>query len=201
MATVAQQLGPEDHGREMSYQEFMEGDYQHGYRYEIIRGKLDVSPLPNAPEDFLEKWLLGKLFVYAQTHPQVIRYLTDKARVFVPSEEEPTVPEPDIAAYKRVPRTRSVAEWRWEDMSPMLVVEVLSANDARKDLDRNVELYLLVPSIKEYWIVDGRADPERPILRVYRRHGDRWRNQTLRAGATYTTRLLPGFSLTLDPHR
>ena len=55
----------------------------------------------------------------------------------------------------------------WEDVSPILVAEVLYASDPYKDLVRNVELYLRVPSIREYWILDGRdfrrrTDPDRP---------------------------------------
>ena len=66
---------------------------------------------------------------------------------------------------------------------------------------RNVELYLRVPSIREYWIFDPRQDPDRPTLRVYRRRGSRWQRPVdVAPGETYTTPLLPGFALLLDPH-
>jgi Uma2 family endonuclease len=88
----------------------------------------------------------------------------------------------------------------WRDVSPLLVAEVVSPDNAEKDLVRNVELYLAVPSIKEYWILDPRDDPDRPTLRVYRRRGARWQKPIdLAFGDTYTTRLLPGFTLTVNP--
>jgi Uma2 family endonuclease len=201
MATVVKQLGPEDHGLPMSYDEYMKGDYKGGYQYELIRGKLYVSPLPNFPNHSLEVWLFMKLLSYAQANPRVINYVSPKGRVFVPGEEQCTVPEPDVLAYKNFPLRRPLAQRRWQDVSPVLVAEILSADDPDKDLVRNVELYLLVPSIKEYWIIDGRANPDRPTMIAHRRYRGQWRVQNMAAGETYSTRMLPGFSLVLDPHR
>ena len=63
-----------------------------------------------------------------------------------------------------------------------------------------MELYLQVPTIREYWIIDGRDDPDRPVMLVYRRRGSRWQNVIrVEAGETYETRLLPDFRLLLDP--
>jgi hypothetical protein len=36
-------------------------------------------------------------------------------------------------------------------------------------------------------------------MRVHRRYGERWKVIDLAYGDTYTTRLLPGFTLTIDP--
>jgi hypothetical protein len=60
-------------------------------------------------------------------------------------------------------------------------------------------LHQQVPSIKEYWRLDGRDDPERPSLRVHRQFGGRWRVIDLGAGERYTTRLLPGVELIVNP--
>lgn len=90
---------------------------------------------------------------------------------------------------------------RWQDVSPILVVEVLSEDDAFKDLIRNVELYLQVPSIKEYWLIDNREDPNRPAMRVYRRHGRRWRIIEVAFNERYTTKLLAEFELVMNPRR
>jgi Uma2 family endonuclease len=67
-----------------------------------------------------------------------------------------------------------------------------------EDLVRNRRLYLQVPSIREYWIVDPRQDADQPSLTVYRRRGTRWQRplQVLPGGA-YTTPLLPGVVLAL----
>jgi Uma2 family endonuclease len=198
MVTVLK-FGPTDHGRPLSLDEFKTGEYQEGYRYELIDGKLYVSPAPNQPENFIAEWLSDKLKAFAKKQPQAINYVTTRARVFVPDREDVTTPEPDAAAYKNYPLHLPIREIQWEDVSPILVVEVLSSEDPDKDLERNVELYFLVPSIKEYWVLDTRVDPEQPTMRVHRRHGRRWRILDLAAGDTYTTKLLPGFEVVLDP--
>jgi Uma2 family endonuclease len=200
MATVLK-LGPADHGRPMSYDDFMAGDYALGYKYEIIDGKLHVSPLPNLPENRVEEWLYFKIKLFAKDHPGVINYATNKARVFVHARPEATVPEPDVAAFRDFPPDRPIRGVHWEEVSPILVAEVMSSENVHKDLVRNVELYLQVPSIKEYWLIDAREDPDQPTLTVRRRYGGKWRTSEVAAGETYATRLLPGFELLLDPHQ
>ena len=69
----------------------------------------------------------------------------------------------------------------------MLVVEVVSS-DREKDLVRNVALYLAVPSIREYWVIDPRPSADRPTLLVYRRRGARWQQRiTVPFGGEYLT--------------
>jgi Uma2 family endonuclease len=197
MATVAK-IGPADHGRPMTEEEFYGGDYEEGYRYEIIDGRLCVSPYPNLPEDWVAEWLHFQLKSYAHAHPRVLKHVSKGGRVFVPGRRLATVPEPDIAAYRRFPLRLRVRDMRWQDVSPVLVVEVLSADDPAKDLVRNVALYLEVPSIKEYWVLDARRDADRPGMTAYRRRGQAWRATDVPPGGRYTTRLLPGFELVLN---
>jgi Uma2 family endonuclease len=193
-------LTPADHGRPLSLEEFQTADDQEGYRYELIRGMLEVSPAPNLPHERLLDWLRDALKAYAKQHPEVINEVFGPARVFVPGiEEGVTAPEPNLAAYHDFPHDLPEEEGNWQDVDPVLVVEVLSADSANKDLARNVGLYLRVPSIREYWIVDPRQSYRRPDLLVYRRRGQRWQNVIrVEAGGVYTTRLLPDFSLVLD---
>jgi Uma2 family endonuclease len=198
MATVLK-LGPADHGRPMTHEDFEAADYEEGFGYELIDGKLYVSPKPNAPRGRVQNWILMKLALYSVEHPEVINYVHSEARVFVPGRTEETVPEPDVAVYRNYPLDRDIEEVQWEDVSPILVVEVVSPDDPDKDLVRNVELYFQVPTIKEYWALDARKNAGRPSMRVHRRYGKRWQLIDLAYGETYTTRLLPGFALTIDP--
>jgi Uma2 family endonuclease len=103
-----------------------------------------------------------------------------------------------LAAYRDFPPDDDV-EPDWRDVNPILVVEILSPDSAAKDLDRNLDVYLQVPSIREYWIIDPRIDSRRPSMIVYRRRGQRWQRPIhVEAGGTYDTKLLPGFTLVLD---
>ena len=56
--------------------------------------------------------------------------------------------------------------------------------------------------MREYWIFDPRDRDGSSHLRVYRKRGSRsWQPPIdVPFGATYTTRLLPGFSLVVDPN-
>src|SRR5262249_24387259 len=120
--------------------------------------------------------------------------------VFVPEMDETTAPEPELAGYHDFPLHLPIRLRRWQDVSPILVAEVVSEEDPDKDLIRNVELYEDVRSIREYWIFDPRADADHPTLRIYRRRGARWQRPIdIASGETYTTRFLPGFALVVDP--
>jgi Uma2 family endonuclease len=195
-------LTPQDQGRALSLAEFESADAQEGYRYELIDGKLEVSPLPNLPHDFIKEWLGNALRDYVRRRPDVINHTQAPARVFVPDRPGVTAPEPDLAAYRDFPLDVPVEELRWQDVSPLLVVEILSEDTAAKDLERNYELYLQVPTIREYWIIDPRASASRPTLTVHRRRGGRWQRPIeVTAGGQYTTRLLPGFTLLVNPRQ
>jgi Uma2 family endonuclease len=201
MKTV-EKIGPADHDRPMTLEEFHAASTTEGYQYELIDGSLYVSPLPNLPQGLIEAWILTVLSRYSWARPDVINFVYGKARVYVPGRPGVTNPEPDVTAYRDFPLDVPFGDLSWQDVSPILVVEVLSLDDPKKDLERNVELYLQVPSIKEYWVLDSRPEgADRPHLRVYRRWRRQWRQLQYAPGATYTTRLLPDFALVVDPHR
>lgn len=199
MSTVQLRLGPADHGRPVDFDDYEAAEYEPGHKYEIIDGRLYVAPEPNFAEHTLERWLDRKLSRYAEDHPEVINYVAVKSRVFVHSRKKATVPEPDISAYHGLDLTQDLRDIHWRDLGPVLVCEVLVEGDEYKDLERNLDLYLDVPSVREYWVLDGRADPNAPSLIQHRRYGGRWVIRTHAAGSTFGTKLLPGFALVLDP--
>jgi Uma2 family endonuclease len=193
-------FGPADHGRRVPYDAFMTAEYEPGYTYEIIDGRLYVAPQPNFPEHRLERWIDRKLSGYAEDRPDVINFVATKGPIFVPGRPAPTVPEPDVAAFRDVPLDTDLEDIQWEDLTPVLAVEVLVKADPEKDLVRNVELYLQVPSIREYWVIDARRSTRRPTLIVFRRRGPTWlKPREIAFGGTSTTPLLPGFRLVVDP--
>ena len=49
MATSRPGLGPADHGRTMTLEEFRDAEEEPGYRYELARGVLEVTEVPNDP--------------------------------------------------------------------------------------------------------------------------------------------------------
>lgn len=193
-------LTPADAGRPLSLEEFETAATQEGYRYELIQGRLVVSPAANLPHEDVVEWIVETLRAYARAHPEVINRAKAPARVFIPDADDETAPEPDVACYHDYPSRHPIGQRHWRNLSPILVVEVLSEDNADKDRERNVELYLRVPSVREYWILDPLNDPDRPTLTVYRRRGRRWQRPIeVPSGGTYETRLLPGLVLVVDP--
>lgn len=200
-ATAKRTFAPADHGRRVSADDLDTANYAPGFNYEIIDGRLYVSPQPNPTEHILERWLRRKLERYSDGHPEVIDFVAVKGRVFLPATKRLTVPEPDIAAYKDFPQDLESEDLSWEVVSPVLVCEVLVDGSIEKDLGRNPSLYLAVRSIKEYWVLDGTVAPRAPTLIRHVRRGKRWEVETISSGALLTTKLLPGFELVIDPRR
>jgi Uma2 family endonuclease len=198
--TTILKLGPPDHGRAVTPEEVRTAQRKLGYRYEIIDGKLYVTPVPNLPHDRILRWILDTVNSYSSKHPDMFNYVTTNGKVTVSDRPGLTEPEPDLIAFQDFPLASPMADVRWEDLTPVLVVEILSQDDPEKDLERNVELYEEIPSIREYWIFDPRTDPDHPTLFVYRRRGQRWQKPILVSfGETYSTRWLPEFSLHVAP--
>ncbi len=191
MATIVR-LGPTDHGRPMTFDEFIAGNYEEGHRYELIEGGLYVTPMPNYSHDWVEQHVFRQLWQYSESHPRIINRVTNKARVFLPRIGTVSAPEPDIAAYHNLPQGPIVD---WQQVSPILVVEIMGGGDDEKDLVRNVDLYLCVPTIQEYWIIDIRRDASQPGLIVHRRQDTGWQVFHFESSYVYTTTLLPAFEL------
>lgn len=201
MATVQMKLGPADHDRPLTLDDFESAEFEPGFKYEIIDGRLYVSPEANFAENVLETWLYRALLFYSHYHPDAINHVAMKSRVFVHKRRKATVPEPDIAGYRGLDLSRPLRDIHWRDLEPLLVAEVLVEGDARKDLERNPALYHAVPSIQEYWVLDGRDEPDEPTLIQHRRYGRRWVVRRFPYGSTFTTKLLPGFTLLIDPRK
>jgi hypothetical protein len=122
-------LGPSDHGRPIRPEEFATARAREGYEYELIDGRVYVSRFPEMGLVFLGEWLLDAFFFYRESHPGVIRYLSRKARVFVPGRPGVTSPSPDVTVYTDFPTDRPIRELNWEDVSPSIVAEVIADDD------------------------------------------------------------------------
>jgi Uma2 family endonuclease len=196
-AHLALRIGPRDHGRELTDDEFCAADFEEGYRYELIDGSLYVSPKPNFPHDVLVQFIGETLVLYKAQHREVVKRLSFNARVFVPGHTKTTSPEPDFAIYKDAPPGRRGS---WREISPVIVVEVIS-DEPGKDYDRNPELYRQVPSILEYWLFDKVEDDDGPVLKVFHRTsgGQNWKIDDYGCEAIYSTAILPGLTLPVTP--
>ena len=79
MSTILR-LGRADHGRPLTLEEFTAGEYEPGYKYELIDGKLEVSPAANFPEIAVQLWLYGQVNLYARANPELVKFVTAISR-------------------------------------------------------------------------------------------------------------------------
>lgn len=198
MATVLT-LGPADHGKPMALETFEKAHYREGYEYELVDGKVYVAAKPEVAQAVMEGWLFWALNRYSEQHPEVINFVWSKVVLYIDNRPGATCLQPDMTACRDVPLHLPPDQVHWRDLIPVVTAEVVAPDDPAKALIRNVELYLGVPTIQEYWVIDNLRNAEQPEMIVFRRHGSRWETSNVRFGETYTTRLLPGFELPITP--
>lgn len=194
-------IGPKDAGLPFTWEEYKSADYEPGFRYELIDGRLVVAAMPKPKHAGILSWIYDELFGYGRRHRHVFDFISPSSEVVVHLRAAVTAPQPDISVYRDFPHARlDDDDFDWDQVSPIIVVEVVSPDSSDKDFFRNVTLYELVASIREYWIVNPRDGINKRRVHVYRRRGEKWLKPiVLNMGETYTTKLLPGFRLRLEP--
>src|SRR4051794_36233307 len=98
MATIATRIGPADHGRVMTLEEFRDAEEEEGYRYELARGVLEVTEVPDDSHGQIVCNLYRALATFQQAHPGVIRRYggAGEFRLWLPGMN--SVRNPDVAA-------------------------------------------------------------------------------------------------------
>jgi Uma2 family endonuclease len=186
MASIATppRIGPADHGRPMTLEEFREAEEEPGYRYELARGVLEVTEVPNDPHGLIVFNLYQLLALYYQAHPDVIfRYGgAGEFRLWLPGMISGR--NPDVAVVLRgTPKDKRGRR------PPALAIEVVSEGGETRDYETKRQEYL-VYGLREYWIVD-------PLLRrvtVLYREGDIWAERVFQGDQTIESLVLPGFA-------
>lgn len=190
VATIA--VGPEDHGRRMPFADFQKAEPATGHVYELARGVVEVTDIPNRTHAQVVNEIKRQLAAYWTEHPEVITFLSagSESKIEMPGLESER--HPDLSIYL-TPMPDD--EYPWDKWLPAIVVEVVSpgAEAHRRDYQIKRDEYLAA-GIQEYWIVD----PQERRMLALTRHGDRWREHRLAADAAHRTSLLPGLSLRLS---
>src|SRR5262249_7526515 len=143
-------IGPADHGRTMTLEEFMEAEVEEGYRYELARGVLEVSEVPDDPHGVIVWIILQLIARYAQEHPGVIYRAGggSEFRLWLPGMISGR--NPDVA----VTRLNTPKDLRGR-RPPAMAFEVVSEGSRARERDYAVKrTEYLAYGLREYWIVD-----------------------------------------------
>jgi Uma2 family endonuclease len=190
MATVSTPLriGPADHGRTITLQEFLEAEEEDGYRYELARGVLEVTEVSNDPHGAVVSNLYVAVARYRLDHPGYIyRYGGGhEFRFWLPGLVSGR--NPDLAVVLRyAPKDRRGRRL------PALAAEVVSRSSIYRDYVTKREEYLAY-GLLEYWIVN----PIERKVTVLTRDGDVWAEQVVRDDQVIPSLVLPGLLTTVN---
>ncbi len=187
MATVAIRIGPADNGRPMTIEEFLEAEEEPGYRYELARGVLEVTEVPNDPHGHVVCNLYDVASNYRRSHPGVIfRYGGgDVFRLWMPGMVSGR--NPDLAIVVR----GAIRDQRGR-FKPTLVAEVVSKGSVDRDHRIKREEYLAF-GLQEYWIIDFLARKMTLLVR----NGDVWVERPCVEDQPIPSLVLPGLASTV----
>jgi Uma2 family endonuclease len=194
MATTRIHIGPADHGRRMTLEEFHEAEEQPGYLYELARGVVNVVEVPGDTHGQVIDNLHECLSRYRREHPGLILRFGHGSDIRLLIAARDSDRHPDLAVvFRGVPPDPEGRQ------RPSLAIEVVSpgAEARRRDYVEKRDEYLQL-GIREYWIVD----PERRQLTVLARQGDEknpaWTEQVFEGNDRIASVLLPGFDGTVS---
>ncbi len=196
-AEIKTHLGAEDNLRRVSLSDYEGAEFEEGLRYELIGGVLHVSPSPGPNhQDLLAAVFKLLAFQVDADNRPVFQHVAFEPRLFVQeSEEDATVPQPDLAAYLEYP-PKPVRDYR--GLMPVLVVEIVSPGGKHKDYVRNVEIYART-AILEYWVIDPTRNAARPSMAVFRRNSpdEEFSRTDIASGRVYECERWPGLRVDL----
>jgi Uma2 family endonuclease len=189
MATADKtRLGPADHGRTMTLDEFRDAEEGPGYRYELGRGVLEVTEVPDDPHGQIVSNLYMALSRYADANPGKIRRIGggNEFRLWLPSMISGRNPDVAVVLHgtPKNPRGRR---------PPALAVEVVSEGSEERDYKAKREEYLAY-GLLEYWIVD----PMATTVTVLLRDGSAWVERVYRDGEKVESLVLPRLALPVE---
>ncbi len=192
MQQTAVIVGPQDHGRRMSLDDFEHAEVVPGYHYELGRGVIVVSEVPD-PEHAARVYAALRQFVlYEASHPGRVREVHRGADCKLFIRDSDSERHPDVAVYVTPPPSRTSTAWH--SWVPAVVVEIVSPDSADRDYCEKREDYLAF-GVGEYWIID----PARGEMLVLRRVAERWVERTVRPPETYAPPTLPGLEFSIAP--
>ena len=156
-----------------------------GAPYQLIQGRLVMSPAPGIYHQIIVKNLMYAFEAFLRSNPSG---MVLSAPVDVRLSEE-NVFQPDLVYIKR--DRLSIVEHHLVRGAPDLVIEVLSPATASYDVNQKKQVYA-AHGVDEYWIID----PNDRSVTVHRRLDDAYREVVVQTGeGTIRSEVVPKCSI------
>jgi Uma2 family endonuclease len=179
-------LGPADHGRRLSLDEYNSAEFEGEGLYELSRGALEVVQVPDEfPHGMIVHHLNMMLHEHHRTHPGQIHRIGSgpEFRLYLPSMLSDRHPDVAVALKATPPNPRG-------HRPPCLVMEVVSEGKEARERDLIIKrAEYLAYGLLEYWIVD----PFERVILVLLRDGAEWVERAARDDQAASGLVLPGF--------
>ncbi|MBM79633.1 MAG: hypothetical protein CMJ78_03440 [Planctomycetaceae bacterium] len=180
------ELGPDANGITLTPEEFDSADFEAGWRYDLIRGVLIVSPSPSKKERGPNELLARLLGNFQEDHVNG-------------STLDDTLSEETITTNEN---RRRVDRAIWTGLGrvlvdgdiPSIIVELVSPGkrNLKRDYEEKRDEFLEI-GVQEYWVIDRFAR----TMTVFRPGKRRALKKVYDEDAVYKTSLLLGFELPL----
>jgi Uma2 family endonuclease len=171
----------------MTLDEFRDAELDERYCYELARGVLEVTEVPNDRHGVVVANLYDAISRYRRNHPDVVyRYGGgNEFRFWLPGMVSGRNPDLGVVLHggQMDERGRRIAA---------LAAEVVSRGSVERDYETKRDEYLAF-GLREYWIVD----PLQGTVTVLTRQGDTWHESVLRDQQTIVSPVLPDLLTTV----
>ena len=158
MSNIVKNFSDLDLTKQYTYSDYLL--WQFSERVELIRGFIKkMSPAPSSNHQVIAKNIVFKYLLYFENKPCTVFFAPFDVRLPVPSKKgDTTVVQPDLCII--------CDETKLDDNgcngAPDLIVEILSPNNSKHDVDTKFKLYE-ESGVKEYWMVE----PVEKMILVY----------------------------------
>jgi Uma2 family endonuclease len=182
-------IGPKHHGRKVSLKAFEFAEVEEGHLYELARGYIVVSEVPNYAHALQVALIRAQLILYQAQHPELIHVILGAMECKLLIAQWDSERHPDLAVYLTTPKGRKdrTLSRTW---IPDLAIEVVSESSRDRDYTEKRDEYWTL-GVKEYWIMDAKLNQ----VLILRRGRSQWTEKTLGPANACETKLLPAFSL------
>ena len=160
-------------------------------RYELIQGRIVMTPPAGFGHGKLDAWLSHKLWEHVVENDLGV-VLGSSTGYRLPSVD---VLEPDVSfvSKERLAAAGAQDEASFARVVPDLVIEVLSPSTARRDRTEKKDIYA-ANGVREYWLVD----PRRRDVTVFNLAGGGYDPGRVVARGMIASQVLPGLHLAAE---